>query len=215
MSDAALLRKSGRVREPAVISIRDEHKRVTRDRFVAAAKTLFQENGYRSTTVEQITKLAGTTATTFYRYFKSKAELANILQTQLTAEVLAVLRKLEAIRKPSRKAVRAWVDQYFEMWCRIHVLCEAYWEAASIDPTLATECMPASMAMTSQLSELLERLPDNVRERAQLRLTFLVLAMDRIAFVVNSQGEDPRRSAILDEFADILYTSVFLLGRSK
>ena len=215
MSNVAVPDKDGRTRVSRVVSIREEHKRITRDRLVAAAEALFQENGYRATTVEQIAKLAGTTATTFYRYFKSKDDLASILQNQLTIEVLAVLRKLEAIRKPSRKAVRAWVDQYFEMWRRIHVLCEAYWEAASIDPAIGADCLPSSMNMTSQLTGLLERLPESVRARAQLRLTFLVLALDRIACVANTQAQDPAHSTILDEFADILYTSVYLLDRAK
>ncbi|MGE0383219.1 MAG: TetR/AcrR family transcriptional regulator [Gammaproteobacteria bacterium] len=195
-------------------SLREEHRRVTRERLIWAAEELFQESGYRMTSIDRICKAAGTTPTTFYRYFKSKAELATILQDQLTSEVLAVLRKLEAVRTPSRKAMRAWVGEYFDMWRRVHVLCEAYWEAASIDPGLAAQSIPVSMNMTGQLTRLFDRLPASVRSRAQLRLTFLVLAMDRVAFVVNACGRDPIGKAILDELADILYTSIYQIERA-
>src|SRR5579875_3168201 len=46
-----------------------------RDRLVVAAVDLFTEQGYDATTVAQIAERAGTTKSTFFRYFADKREL--------------------------------------------------------------------------------------------------------------------------------------------
>jgi AcrR family transcriptional regulator len=46
-----------------------------RDRLVVAAVDLFNERGYDATTVAQIAERAGTTKSTFFRYFPDKREL--------------------------------------------------------------------------------------------------------------------------------------------
>ncbi|RKH54414.1 TetR family transcriptional regulator [Corallococcus sp. AB050B] len=46
-----------------------------RDRLAQAAMTLFQENGYDRTTVEEIAARAGLTERTFFRYFADKKEV--------------------------------------------------------------------------------------------------------------------------------------------
>lgn len=198
----------------AVLPLREEHRRITQDRLVAAAKLLFRENGFRATTVEQIAKRAGTTASTFYRHFKSKLDLANILQVQLEDEVLAGLRKLEAIPQLNRKTVRAWFNEYYEMWEGHDRLSEAYWEAAAADTGFAAQVLSTTLAMTGRLTRLLERLPTDVRERGHQRLALLVVLADRVAFLVKSLGHDPRRSPIFDEFADIFFAAVFRIEDS-
>src|ERR1700728_5097183 len=46
-----------------------------RERLVVAAVDLFAEHGYDATTVAQIAERAGTTKSTFFRYFPDKREL--------------------------------------------------------------------------------------------------------------------------------------------
>jgi AcrR family transcriptional regulator len=46
-----------------------------RERLVVAAVDLFTEQGYDATTVAQIAERAGTTKSTFFRYFPDKREL--------------------------------------------------------------------------------------------------------------------------------------------
>ena len=49
-----------------------------RDRLISAAESLFAEQGYAGTTIEQIIAKAGCSKGTFYHYFDSKEELACI-----------------------------------------------------------------------------------------------------------------------------------------
>ncbi|WP_219838609.1 TetR/AcrR family transcriptional regulator [Paenibacillus sp. R14(2021)] len=59
---------------------RELKKEQTRTRIKEAALTLFSEQGYESTTVEGIAKLAGIAKGTFFNYFSSKDELICDLQ---------------------------------------------------------------------------------------------------------------------------------------
>lgn len=47
----------------------------TQDRIIAAARTLFGENGFHRTTTAEIARQAGIAEGTIYRYFKDKKEL--------------------------------------------------------------------------------------------------------------------------------------------
>lgn len=59
---------------------REEKKRETRKRIVEASLQLFSEQGYESTTVAQITDMAGVGKGTFFNYFQSKEEILCDLQ---------------------------------------------------------------------------------------------------------------------------------------
>ena len=55
--------------------LREEKKRITRERILHAALQLFAEKGYHETTVAEITKQAGVAKGTFFNYFQSKEEV--------------------------------------------------------------------------------------------------------------------------------------------
>ena len=195
--------------QPRVQSLRDEHKRLTRERLISAAVQLFTEHGYRSTSVGEIARAAGTTATTFYRYFTSKADIARLLQDRINVEVKKHLDALDEIKRPTRQAVRAWIEQYGKMWHHVHVLCNAYWEATAADPKLAAEVVPVTYRLTESM-ELLRSLPEGkAREKLQSRLVLMYLLMDRLFYLVNIQGRDATATKMLDEFAEILWSSLF------
>ena len=59
--------------------------RSTRGRIVSAAWTLFYEQGYENTTVEDILALAGTSKGTFYHYFEGKDALLGTLSVLFDA----------------------------------------------------------------------------------------------------------------------------------
>ena len=50
-------------------------KPVARDRLTEAALTLFDENGYEQTTVDDITRRAGMSRATFFRHYRSKDDV--------------------------------------------------------------------------------------------------------------------------------------------
>ena len=62
------------------MSLRAEHVRQTRAALVAAARRLFGEQGYASTSVEQIAADAGVTIGALYHHFATKTALFDIME---------------------------------------------------------------------------------------------------------------------------------------
>lgn len=203
-------RSNTAVAEPLKIqSLRSEHKRLTRERLIAAAVELFAEHGYRATSVGEIARTAGTTPTTFYRYFTGKSDIARLLQDRINVEVQKHLEALDDIKRPTRQAVRSWIEQYGQMWRRVHVLCNAYWEATSTDPTLAAELVPVTYKLTESM-QLMGSMPrGKSRDSFQARLVLMYLLMDRLFYLVDIQGRNATASKMLDEFTEILWESLF------
>lgn len=190
-----------------ISSLRDEHRRLTHTRIAAAAEDLFKTNGYRATSIQDIARAAGTTATTFYRHFKSKAELAWIVQKELFLAVEEVTDQLDAVK--TRDGLRAWLDQYMAMWRRMHRLCDAYWEATLSDAELQSGIIPETRLLTTRLESFLSRHRGERLDRMRLRLSLIILTLDRIAYLAETSPQD----AVLDEFADMMYAA--LLAKSS
>ncbi|QYR22905.1 TetR/AcrR family transcriptional regulator [Paenibacillus sp. sptzw28] len=71
---------------------RELKKALTRQRIKEAALSLLAEQGYETTTIEQIAKLAGVAKGTFFNYFASKDELICDLQTVFVMNEAAKLK---------------------------------------------------------------------------------------------------------------------------
>jgi AcrR family transcriptional regulator len=196
--------------EPVKIqSLRDEHKRLTRERLITAAVDLFTQHGYRASSVGEIAKTAGTTPTTFYRYFNGKADIARLLQDRINVEVKSHLEALDNIERPTRKAVRGWLDQYGQMWRRMHVLCNAFWEATSTEPELAAELVPVTYRLTESM-RLINKMPEGrTRDTFQARLVLMYLLMDRLFYLVDIQGRNAAAMKMLEEFSEIVWETLF------
>jgi AcrR family transcriptional regulator len=190
-------------------SLRNQHKELTRNRLVSAAMELFAEFGYRATSVGDIAKAAGTTPTTFYRYFNGKSDLARLLQDQVNTEVGKTLRRLDEVKRPTRQAIREWIDQYGSMWHRMHFLCDAYWEATSTDPKLAAEVVPVTYKLTDSMKMMSTFGGSEPRGKFQTRLVLMYLLMDRLLYLVNIQGHNATATRMLDEFSEIFRAALF------
>lgn len=59
---------------PPEVSLRERTRRAVRAEIVDAAMTLFLENGFDATTVEDIAQAAGISRRSYFRYFSSKDE---------------------------------------------------------------------------------------------------------------------------------------------
>jgi AcrR family transcriptional regulator len=196
--------------EPVEIqSLRDEHKRVTRERLIDAAVELFAQNGFKATSVGEIARTAGTTPTTFYRYFTGKSDIARVMQDRINVEVRKHLEALDSIKRPTRQSVRAWVEQYGKMGRRVHELCNAYWEATSSDPQLAAELVPVTYKLIDSM-RIVESIPaGKAREIFQARFVLMYLMLNRLFFLLEIQGKSNTATVMLDEFSNMLWETLF------
>jgi AcrR family transcriptional regulator len=185
-------------------SLRAELKRFTRDKIITAAMVSFATDGFRATTVERIVELAGTTAPTFYRHFTSKNDLLHPLQDHLSVEVGKTMMLLEKIERVDFPSIRTWLDQYADMWQRVHRLCSAYWEAGNLDPNFLADAIPASRRTVLQLERFLERFAGRDRHIVEIRLTLVVPLLDRVIQVSDAMKDRNLCKEVLDQFAQML-----------
>jgi AcrR family transcriptional regulator len=212
MTQAAATTRSARSpRKPspkAGGSLRDDLKRFTRDKIVAAALESFAQTGFRETSVERIVDLAGTTAPTFYRHFSSNNDLIAPLQERVKAEVSAVIDRLDTIEQADFATIRSWLNEFAAMWERMHRLCAAYWEATDADPKTAANIVPSALITVSRLQGLLGRCPPARRRSAELRLALMIPLLDRAILVSKSSRDPDLEDELLNEFALMLVAAL-------
>jgi len=190
-------------------SLRSQLKRLTKERLISSAIELFAKNGFRATSVGDIAKAAGTTPTTFYRYFSSKSDIARLLQDHINVDVKSNFERLDDVKRPTKQAIRGWVDQYDQMWQRNHVLCDAFWEATSTDPQLAAELVPITYRLTESMKLVQSLAEGESKTKFQTRLVLMYLLMDRLLYLVNIQQRNANGLRMLDEFSEILRSTLF------
>ncbi len=190
-------------------SLRSQLKRLTKERLISSAIELFAKNGFRATSVGDIAKAAGTTPTTFYRYFSSKSDIARLLQDHINVDVKSTFERLDDVKRPTKQAIRGWVDQYDQMWQRNHVLCDAFWEATSTDPQLAAELVPITYRLTESIKLVQSLGEGETKSKFQTRLVLMYLLMDRLLYLVNIQQRNANGLRMLDEFSEILRSALF------
>ena len=188
--------------------LRDDLKRFTRERIVAAALKSFAQYGFRDSTVERIVELAGTTAPTFYRHFPSKNALIEPLQQRVADEVSKIFLKLDLIAEPDFPTMRKWLDEFAAMWSRMHRLCIAYWEATDAAPGTSQAAIPSALITVNRLTNLLGRCPADRRRTAELRLALIIPLLDRALLVCNAAGDADLKAELMDQFAMMLVASL-------
>lgn len=94
-------------------SIREEHRELTRKRIISAARSLFVDKNYITTTIDDIAVAAGIGRATFYLHFQSKDEVLQAVLDEGMDHQRALFQKLAALNEPSWADLRKWVEHYF------------------------------------------------------------------------------------------------------
>lgn len=194
------------------VPLREQMKRITRERLEEAAVKMLEKHGYRAMTVEQIAKAAGTTRTTFYQYFASKAQLIPFIQEKYIApEMLAVCRGLDTLKKPTPVAIRNWVTEYAKAWLKVQIFLNAYAEAAVESEEVARSAMKESAKITATMVNIINRYQPAEHDKVRTTLDILLAMTASVMMSVQAAAEDPAKSALLDRVAEIWWASLFAL----
>ena len=116
-------------------TLRETQKLQTRRLLLDTALTCFEVKGYAATTIDDIAGGAGTTRTTFYLHFSSKAQLMQ-----------AVIRDIDevftsaddpplstVIERGERALVEAWLSRKFDQWADVRSQLTAAYQVAAVD----------------------------------------------------------------------------------
>ena len=189
--------------------LRSEFARLVRARIKAGAIACFARYGYRGATIRQIAQAAGTTHTTFYQYFRSKAELVSELGQDVMPHLLQLAADLDAaLTRPDRAAVRSWLDAYAALWGEYLVVFEAHWESLEERRTLEGT-LPLAHAMSARMTQLLARFPEAMQADVTVRMALLFVYVSQ-TMVIYYSGGSPGDPAMLEGLADFLWNSLSL-----
>jgi AcrR family transcriptional regulator len=153
-------------------SVREEHRRVTRQRLMRAALDVFGRSGYGATTVEDLVARAGVARGTFYLHFDNKLAVVRALSQDLEPSVAMLYEELDdLLTTGSRAAIRAWMVRAFD-WFDAHTTMVRVWrEIAVSDPGFMV--MPMYF-IADHMPKYLAQWPGQSRQAARLRVVLLV-----------------------------------------
>lgn len=123
-----------------MVGLRKAQKEMTRTLLLEKGLELFNERGYAATTVDDIAGAVGTTRTTFYLHFPSKADLVRSLVERVDNMLTSVdnpsLPEVIASNDPS--LIRNFINTKFNQWPDIKPYIIAAHQAAAIEPDIQT-----------------------------------------------------------------------------
>jgi AcrR family transcriptional regulator len=163
-------------------TLREAQKQQTRQLLLDKGLELFDSKGYAATTIDDIANAAGTTRTTFYLHFPSKAELMSELITTVD-QILTVVDNpplSTVVELGRRDLVRAWLDKKFDQWEVIRPYIVAAHQAAAGEPEVANKIESWFEDVAASMQEGLDRAGRFDPETRQIRC---VLAFGQFEFL--------------------------------
>ena len=185
------------------MSLRAAQKQMTYELFLAKALELFGGKGYSATTIDDIATAAGSTRTTFYLHFSSKAEVMSALLTKVDAILTtADDPTLSAVvASGSRDLIREWLDRKFSQWDEIKPYLTASFQAAH-EPDVAAKTEQWFEDAVGQMTEGLDRAKRFPPDRRQVRCVLAFGQLEYLSRRYFAVGWQTPREACLDELTD-------------
>lgn len=89
------------------------HSTGKRERLIAAARTLFHEQGVHATTLAEVAQRADVPPGNVYYYFKAKEDLVHAVVDDYVGQAASMLTELDRLRSPAARLkglTRSWLD---------------------------------------------------------------------------------------------------------
>ncbi|MFC9833316.1 TetR/AcrR family transcriptional regulator [Rhodococcus sp. NPDC127530] len=185
------------------MSLRAAQKQMTYELFLAKALELFGGKGYSATTIDDIATAAGSTRTTFYLHFSSKAEVMSALLTKVDAILTTAddPTLTAVVASGSRDLIREWLDRKFSQWDEIKPYLTASFQAAH-EPDVAAKTEQWFEDAVGQMTEGLDRAKRFPPDRRQVRCVLAFGQLEYLSRRYFSVGWRIPREVCLDELTD-------------
>jgi AcrR family transcriptional regulator len=188
--------------DEARLSVREEHKQLTRTRIVAAALEMFEAHGYRGTTIAQIADCADVGRATFYRHFSDKSEVADEVAKAMQPSMSAYLTTV-AEAEFTQEGMRAWIDGLITLTRSFGSL-----------PAFVNEAVGHSQELGFALVASMDRVAEAVEKRlveqgrwptgfSRGALSAMLLSTSELALVVFGASQAPSDAARTDDLAEL------------
>lgn len=123
-----------------MVGLRKAQKEMTRKLLLDKGLELFNSQGYASTTVDDIAAGVGTTRTTFYLHFPSKADLVRSL-VDTADEMMTSIddpSMTDVVASNDRSVIKVYLGHKFDQWAELKPFITATHQAAAVEPDIQT-----------------------------------------------------------------------------
>lgn len=185
------------------MSLRAAQKQMTYELFLAKALDLFGTKGYAATTIDDIATAAGSTRTTFYLHFSSKADVMSALLTKVDSILTAAddPSLTEVVASGSRALIRQWLDRKLTQWDEIEPYMTASYQAAH-EPDVATTTEQWFEGAVADMTAGLDRADRLDPDRRRIRCVLAFGQLEHMSRRYFSVGWRTPREICLDELTD-------------
>ncbi|MBF6238634.1 TetR/AcrR family transcriptional regulator [Nocardia otitidiscaviarum] len=162
-------------------SLRDEQKRLTRNRLIEAATQLFVTQGYAQVRVDDIAAAVGCSRATFYLHFTGKPDVLRAIAEQGTLpSVQHFYEDLDhVLDSGSRAEFAAWMRRAIAWFQEYKDLLPAWDEATTLEPEFREIARAGILALPNVMTSYLSRWPEAQQDEARLRIELLVAQLER------------------------------------
>ncbi len=126
----------------------------TINRILEATREVFLTYGYSGTTIDEIARVAEVSRASFYTYYTSKREVLGAVGATSANEAQRMIAELPN-HLSNRKALRAWVAEYFVLLDRHGSFALAWTQAAHEDEEIRLAGMKRHLKDSKMLGEAL------------------------------------------------------------
>lgn len=188
-------------------SLRDEQKRMTRERLVRAAYETFGRSGYANTSILDITDAVDVNRATFYLHFSGKAEIiAAAAEQMIFNDAFPYWASLDdALITGTRESIMEWLAGSREFWIRNSGFLAAWAEAAASDTAIQADREKVFDLSADWLPQYKASFSSSVeRDRALVLVRILTAQLETVFAergLTYSAGHDPKY--IVDVVGDI------------
>jgi AcrR family transcriptional regulator len=116
------------------------------DALLASGRQVFVDRGYHDTRVDDLVAAAGVSHGAFYRYFRSKEQLARVLTARAVRAVGAETIRIPDVARletsTGKSLLRRWLRRYDAAHASEAMMLRVWVDATLQDPALRTECAP-------------------------------------------------------------------------
>lgn len=123
-----------------MVGLRKAQKEMTRKLLLDKGLELFNSRGYSATTVDDIAAGVGTTRTTFYLHFPSKADLVRSL-VDTADEMMTSIddpSMTDVVASNNRELITVYLGHKFDQWAELKPFITATHQAAAVEPDIQT-----------------------------------------------------------------------------
>ncbi|MFH5823195.1 TetR/AcrR family transcriptional regulator [Georgenia sp. AZ-5] len=182
---------------------RAEQKQQTRAALVAAARNLFNTQGYTATGAEMIAKTAGVSRATFYLHFRSKAEVVREIMREIEPEVVGAYERLDAMVDPTHDDVAAWLEEHAQLWRMYRPEFAAMEQALAHEAAVADEWYALHRHTQERMVHINGRRASDMEQmRTRAHFMSLMMSVDRNFYFLILRGHDENYAAVIDVLAD-------------